>query len=216
MDSDPPAGRSGPEPAPPTRRVDATALLGLAHPLRVRIYDELAARGPATSSELARRLGESSGATSYHLRQLARHGFIEEDAGRGTRRERWWRDRPGSTQFPMELSSSPATREAARLVLGEWHRSRIQRFQHAHATTPTWDEAWQDAFVDVTAFLRLRAEELASMGGELLAVVQRWKESTRDRPDDGTLTDVEVQFTAFPIDPPQASLCRSGSEPADE
>jgi DNA-binding transcriptional ArsR family regulator len=72
------------EPERPERIVDAASLKALAHPLRVDMFDRLAMLGPATASQLAEALGESSGATSYHLRQLARHGFIEEDTDRGT------------------------------------------------------------------------------------------------------------------------------------
>jgi DNA-binding transcriptional ArsR family regulator len=68
-------------------------LRGLAHPLRLRLLDFLT-DGPATSSILARRLGESSGATSYHLRALERAGWIEEDVARGKGRERWWQRVP--------------------------------------------------------------------------------------------------------------------------
>ena len=56
------------------------AIRALSHPLRVRLLDLLRFDGPSTATLLARRVGESSGATSYHLRQLARHGFIEEDS----------------------------------------------------------------------------------------------------------------------------------------
>src|SRR5688572_10834361 len=70
--------------------LDLESLKGLAHPLRVKILDLLSTYGPATATGLAERLGESSGATSYHLRQLARHGFVREVEGRGTGRERWW------------------------------------------------------------------------------------------------------------------------------
>ena len=65
------------------RVIDAASLKALAHPLRVELFDRLAMLGPATASQLADALGESSGATSYHLRQLARHAFIEEDPERG-------------------------------------------------------------------------------------------------------------------------------------
>ena len=68
-------------------------LRGLAHPLRLRLLDFLT-DGPATSSILARRLSESTGATSYHLRALERSGWIEEDTSRGSARERWWRRIP--------------------------------------------------------------------------------------------------------------------------
>ncbi|MFC4948534.1 helix-turn-helix domain-containing protein [Pseudonocardia sp. GCM10023141] len=47
--------------------------------------------GPATATALSTRLGENTGTVSWHLRHLAQHGFIEEETGRGTKRERWWR-----------------------------------------------------------------------------------------------------------------------------
>lgn len=76
---------------------DAMALRALAHPQRMRMLGLLRMEGPATATGLAARLGLNSGATSYHLRQLARHGFIEEDAERGTGRDRWWRARHETT-----------------------------------------------------------------------------------------------------------------------
>ena len=51
------------------REISTSALKGLAHPLRMAIYDALSALGPQTATTLAKRLGESSGSTSYHLRQ---------------------------------------------------------------------------------------------------------------------------------------------------
>ncbi|MBC2931886.1 helix-turn-helix transcriptional regulator [Nocardioides sp. zg-1228] len=57
--------------------------------------------GPATATTLARRLDLNTGATSYHLRQLARHGFIEEDAERGNGRDRWWRASHDSTRTEL-------------------------------------------------------------------------------------------------------------------
>jgi len=54
--------------------------------------------GPATATTLAQRLDLHTGATSYHLRQLAQHGFIEEDAERGNGRDRWWRAAHDSTR----------------------------------------------------------------------------------------------------------------------
>ena len=49
--------------------------------------------GPSTATALAKRLGLNSGATSYHLRQLALHGLIEEAEGLGNKRDRWWQAR---------------------------------------------------------------------------------------------------------------------------
>ncbi|WP_084533117.1 winged helix-turn-helix domain-containing protein [Nocardia fusca] len=66
----------------------------LAHPLRQRILRALAENGPATSTALGAPLGENTGATSYHLRQLAQHGFIEEAPELAKGNERWWRSPP--------------------------------------------------------------------------------------------------------------------------
>ena len=57
-------------------------LKGLLHPIRVRLLNLLESDGPATASQLGRRIGESSGVTSYHLRILAQHGFIQDDEER--------------------------------------------------------------------------------------------------------------------------------------
>src|SRR3954447_14783318 len=64
----------------PLRRkeLDAPALKALAHPLRVQILRTLEVRGQESVTGLAQELGETTGAVSYHLRQLARHGLVEE------------------------------------------------------------------------------------------------------------------------------------------
>src|SRR6185312_15564498 len=64
----------------PHRRMelDAASLKALAHPLRVQIMRALDLREQMSVTGLAQELGETTGAVSYHLRQLARHGFVEE------------------------------------------------------------------------------------------------------------------------------------------
>ncbi len=51
------------------------------------ILRRLREAGPATSTTLARGLGQNSGIMSYHLRLLAEHDFVREAAGRGQGRE---------------------------------------------------------------------------------------------------------------------------------
>jgi DNA-binding transcriptional ArsR family regulator len=88
----------------PARSLGAKEVRALAHPLRLRMLESLA-DAPATASMLARELGESSGATSYHLRALASAGLIMEDLERRKGRERWWRRDPDSVGL---ISSAPA------------------------------------------------------------------------------------------------------------
>jgi DNA-binding transcriptional ArsR family regulator len=96
-------------PASQDRKLDVESLKALAHPLRVQILDRLSVHGAATASGLADALGESSGATSYHLRQLEKHGFAREVEGRGTGRERWWERTPGGISLSPEMLGIPVS-----------------------------------------------------------------------------------------------------------
>src|SRR5689334_24569704 len=78
-------------------RPTAAGLRALSHPTRLKILMRLRVEGPATATTLARELSLNTGATSYHLRQLAEHGFIVEDAERGDARDRWWKAAHRST-----------------------------------------------------------------------------------------------------------------------
>ena len=93
----------------------------------MQILDTLSIYGQFTASGLAERLGESSGATSYHLRQLERHGFVREVEGKGTGRERWWERVPGGiTLNATELGRHP--RDARRhqdRACAQWERQPL-------------------------------------------------------------------------------------------
>jgi DNA-binding transcriptional ArsR family regulator len=77
----------------PTSQIvlDASLLQALSHPMRTQIFELLQRYGPSTATGLAERLGVNSGATSYHLRQLAEAGLVIEDTDRGNARDRWWK-----------------------------------------------------------------------------------------------------------------------------
>ena len=135
---------------------DPKALKALAHPLRLRMLGLLRIDGPATASGLAERLGLNSGATSYHLRQLARHGFIEEDVERGSQRDRWWKAAHESTSFgggdgtDEELQAGVAFGQAAL----SWQISQMQRALQRHAQlAPEWRKAStvSDYYIPLTA-----------------------------------------------------------------
>src|SRR3984885_15977455 len=73
-----------------TRLTDARALRAYAHPVRMKLVGLLRTEGPLTATRAGELLGESSGTTSFHLRQLAKYGLVEE-AGGGTGRQKPWR-----------------------------------------------------------------------------------------------------------------------------
>lgn len=185
---------------PPRRKVDATSLQGLAHPLRVQLCDQLGLHGPATATQLAARLGESSGATSYHLRQLEKYGFVEEDPTRGSGRERWWRRVPGGISIAgSELKEeSPATRDATDLVLNEFNRGKQARIDHWRRHYGEWPKEWIDVSSESSLHLRLRPAELEQLHDELHGILDRWIERVNNRTD-ADLVDVELQTYAFPV-----------------
>ena len=116
------------------RKLPADAMRALAHPLRLRILDELSINGPLTASGLGERLAESSGATSYHLRQLEKHGLVREVTAKGNARERWWERRPGRCRLPSRRNSRPGSAErlATQLIENEWNRPARDPFPRVH------------------------------------------------------------------------------------
>src|SRR5262245_60240338 len=76
------------------RITDARMLRALAHPARIAILEHLALDGPATATQCADVAGLSPSACSYHLRALARFGFIEPAPdGAADGRHRPWQTR---------------------------------------------------------------------------------------------------------------------------
>lgn len=180
--------------------LETAALKGLAHPLRVALIDALSAYGPATASALAERLGESSGATSYHLRQLEKHGFVQEDTTRGSGRERWWERVPRPISLnSTELEPSSADRAASDLVMGEWQRNRQKRLSAylAHGLEAVGKD-WLEASGVMTANLQLTREQMNDLGEELSAVVDGYLKKYRNQKKPGA-RPVQIHVDVFPL-----------------
>ncbi|WP_240796417.1 helix-turn-helix domain-containing protein [Streptomyces sp. RFCAC02] len=175
------------------------ALKALAQPRRLRMLEHLTLHGPATSATLARALGLNTGATSYHLRELARHGFVEEtgppgdDPGGG--RRRWWR----AVAQDLRLPPRSAQDEGTRAVVDEMNRlawaADLRLFDQIQRTAGDPDE-WQDAYPYSRGTIRLTLPELREFFEEYIALLNRYK-----RPDDATppgARTVLTRFLAFP------------------
>ena len=90
-----------------TRLTDPRALRAYAHPVRMKLIGLLRAHGPLTATQAGKLLGESSGTCSFHLRQLAKYGLVEETGG-GTGREKPWRATTTSTAWDSTAGSPEA------------------------------------------------------------------------------------------------------------
>jgi DNA-binding transcriptional ArsR family regulator len=180
---------------------DPTRLKGLGHPLRIALLDELLTNGPATASVLAERLGESSGATSYHLRQLEKHGFIEEDESRGQGRERWWRRRPGQIDVsPEALRDDPAALESAALVVEQFSAARTRRLDDfLRRGIDCCGLEWLEAASVTNAIAALTVDELRELGEKVQAILLDTAERFRGRERPADARTVVVQFNAFPL-----------------
>ncbi|HEX6231778.1 MAG TPA: helix-turn-helix domain-containing protein [Jiangellaceae bacterium] len=177
---------------------DVDTLRALAHPLRVRLLGTLRQDGPATASELGRRFGESSGSTSYHLRQLERFGFVVEDDEQPSRRERRWRAAHDVTSFrPADFLDEDAGREALTLMEQQQVRALVDTLQGWYRERQAWPREWVDAADQSDLYLRLRPEDVKALSTELLAVVQRWMAIQRP-PDDPAARQVTVYLLAVP------------------
>ncbi len=175
------AGMAGPRevPDPAPVHLDGARLKALAHPLRSRLLVALRHGGPATATELAAALGTNSGATSYHLRQLAAVALVH-DTGTGTGRERRWLTR-------------------------DYLRHFDQCFEHWLDIEASWPARWRDAVGMSDEVVIATAEHVAAMTAELHQVIDRYRRVGQGNP---LARRVAVYTATYPVDldrPPLSS-----------
>ncbi len=163
---------------------DLETLRAFTHPLRMRLLGTLRVDGPATASDLGRRLGESSGATSYHLRQLARFGFVVEDDEQPSRRERRWKAAHELTSWePTDFLDDPAAQSALRILARERIGLMVGQLQRWYGERQGWSHEWISAAQDSDMVIRMRPEDLDRMGREMWDVVARFADAQRPADD---------------------------------
>ena len=154
--------------------LDASGLRVLGHPVRGRLVGLLRKHGPATATQLAARLGLNSGATSYHLRQLASAGLIEDDPERGNARERWWRSVYRAQSFSDKelIGREPETAVRYLQTVATGYASLTQQALNEFETMPG---AWRE-LLDLSDWpLRLTPAEAAGLRAELAALLGRYR-----------------------------------------
>jgi DNA-binding transcriptional ArsR family regulator len=164
---------------------DPKVLRALSHPVRLRILDELMTVGPATATELSERIGESPANCSWHLRQLAQHGFVEE-AGGGTGRQRPWKLVAQSTSLarPDDGEQEPEFATARHTLIDVLMDRELEAWRAWHASRRNEPSQWRDAsLVSQSNGIWLTAEELAALGKELTELVERHIMPRVDRVD---------------------------------
>jgi predicted ArsR family transcriptional regulator len=150
----------------------------LAHPLRSRLLGSLRLHGPATATRLASALGTNTGATSYHLRQLAEVGLVAEDERPGSGRQRFWRSvHDMSTWHHSQYDDDPDAAAAADWLAAQQLSRLNAHFEAWRAATPAEPPEWRDASSLSDYYLQLNAAQAKALVAELDAVVNRWRDA---------------------------------------
>lgn len=144
---------------------DPQALRALAHPVRLDLIELLGTAGPLTAAESARRLGSTQASCSYHLRLLAKYGYVEEATSSGDGREHPWQ----LTDVRQSWSGAgPAARELERVFV-QREADRILAWQSVSSEQAS---PWREAAFITGASLPLTADELEDVRSRLSAVLE--------------------------------------------
>jgi hypothetical protein len=178
---------------------DPRTLRALTHPVRIALLEALSLEGARTATQVGEIIGESPTTCSFHLRQLAKYGFVEE-AGGGKGRARPWR----MTLIGMRFASSHDDREteiATGMLVRLLRERQLERYRTWRETRPTYPRAWREAAGDSEYIFYLTADELNELKTEVADLLApRFLERLTDpatRPADAV--PVEMLVFAYPI-----------------
>jgi len=180
------------------RLTDPRALRAMAHPVRLKLVGLLRHEGPLTATEAAERVGESPASCSFHLRQLAKYGFVEE-AGGGRGRRRPWRATAMFTSWPA-LSDEPELAAATELLTTVIAERYLENLANWLAAKPREPHEWQAAEIFGDAGVYVTPQELEALGAAVEALVVPYLGRTIEperRPDGARL--VTFINLAFPV-----------------
>jgi predicted ArsR family transcriptional regulator len=178
---------------------DPRALRAVAHPTRLKLLGLLRREGPLTATQAGDRIGESPASCSFHLRQLAKWGLVEE-AGGGTGRQRPWRATAGGHEWASrgaDAEQSEAGDMLSRVAVDEWFEQAAGWVERRREEPDEWVDAASlgDQTIYVTA---AELTELNARVAELIEPFVRRREDRDARPA-GSRPVTFIQLD-FPID----------------
>jgi DNA-binding transcriptional ArsR family regulator len=181
------------------RLTDARVMRAMAHPTRIDLMELVAREGELTATEAGQRLGLTPANCSFHLRQLAKHGFVEEGEPRPGRARPW---RIGSVRHSWDETGADSETDAAAQALTSVILDRdIGRLHAWISGRRTVDPAWRKAAFLTESLMYLTREELEALGQAITDQVLAYS----DRIDPARRPDgaVPVQFltAGFPLPP---------------
>jgi predicted transcriptional regulator len=196
-----------PRPAPepdedtPVKLTDAKGMRAMAHPVRMALLELFNFRETLTATQASEALGESPANCAFHLRTLAKYGFVHE-AGGGKGRERPWALTSRSITLETEQEDPQAALAAAELTRYWFERwvDRARRELGAPIRVPGWDQAsgWSGSHVFLTA------DEAVRLRNDMRRLLNPYESRLTDpalRPEDA----LPVEWMIFTSPVPEAA-----------
>ena len=192
------------------RLTDPRELRALSHPTRLALLELLDADGPMTATQAGEQIGESPASASFHLRTLAKYGFVEEAPG-GRGRQRPWRITP-ETQEIREEDLTPEARIAAGAFVELLRERDVERLRAWSTARMHYPEHWRRSAKELRLSVHLTADELAGFAESVTAALAPYvdREATGERPA-GALP-VSIGMHAVPMRPPAAGTSATAEE----
>jgi hypothetical protein len=197
---------------------DPTVMRALAHPVRMGLIELFGVRETLTATQASEALGESPANCAFHLRTLAKYGFVEE-AGGGRGRERPWKATAKSIRISLRAADleSEQAQVAAGALEQVWHDRWYARVRDAFAIR-AWSPEWEEASGSSQILTFLTPEELRAVRDEIGAIVTRHLDERRVDPAKrpaGALP-VEIVNFAYPRQDLVALLATDEGDGSDE
>jgi DNA-binding transcriptional ArsR family regulator len=207
-DQDPPGM---PVEEPPTLS-DARRLRALTHPVRIALIGKLVLHGPLTAAEASELIDEPPSTCSFHFRQLAKYGVVEE-AGGGKGRAKPWR--MTTTGLSVTARDDPASQLAENALVRMVRERQFERYRTWLQTRAGYPPRWREAGEDSEYVFYLTVEELEQLSSELTAILMPLFEKRMADPSKRPPGSVPVQLLllSHPIAYPEADRAEAEEPP---
>jgi predicted transcriptional regulator len=184
---------------------DPKAIRALAHPVRWALLEALGQAGTLTATQASEMLGESPANCAFHLRTLAKYGFVEE-AGGGRGRERPWRQSYDGLSLSTGPDDPPAVQAASQALNQVWVDRTLTRAQRSLTSSAAWPKALVESLGAMVTREYVTAEEARELHTEIQQAFDRLfgpdgrfteRRNPKLRPADAI--PVEFVLLAYPV-----------------
>jgi DNA-binding transcriptional ArsR family regulator len=150
---------------------DPRALRALANPVRLALIDWLREHGPANATECAAAVDASVQLCSYHLRALARWGFVAEVPS-GDGRERRWQLVARTVDVPKGRLERPELASAWNLLRARLIDRNIELVTEFVEQEASYPAEWREAATFLTTPIRVTPKELEEIAARIADVLE--------------------------------------------